>query len=106
MSLGTCPNCGRGMHALDGSMSTNGEGFRHINCDRAAQIDYKAAFDRLHEAMCDIQYLTHDLAECSFDGWMDRDPATEQTIASLWVKPGEALDHHWLKTGERRNHVA
>ena len=96
-----CPNCDRRIHALDGSISSNGGPFRHVDCDAAAEIDYAAAFDRLHGAMCDIGYLSHELMEESVGGWEDRDPNIERLIGALWVKPGEALDYHWLRTGER-----
>jgi hypothetical protein len=100
-----CPNCQRRIHSLDGAISTNGEGFRHFDCEQAAGIDYAAAFDRLYEAVLDIGYTSHALME-ETTGMFEEGSEVERLVVSLWVQPGDAKDHHWLKTGERRELVA
>jgi hypothetical protein len=51
--------------------------------------------------MIDLGHLTTELTDSTMSGWADHDPALEQIIASLYVKPSESLNHEWLRTGER-----
>ena len=58
-----CPVCGKSIHALDGAMSSGGEPMRHMDCERAASIDYAAAFDILYRRALDNQRTVNELVE-------------------------------------------
>jgi hypothetical protein len=54
--LRDCPNCGQPIHSLDGAMASGGKPFEHIDCAKAANIDYGIAFDVLYQLACDMGY--------------------------------------------------
>jgi hypothetical protein len=58
-----CVLCDEPIHALDGSSSTNGQPWRHDDCEQAASVDYAAAFDRLYGAAIDAESCAWRLME-------------------------------------------
>lgn len=53
-----CALCGKPIHALD-EQTGAGNNQRHVDCTKAARIDYAAAFDRLYDLAGDASQAIH-----------------------------------------------